>query len=170
MDTTALLADCYDRVREEVHSALSGIGKAHLNERPDEGTNSVSWLIWHLTRVQDDHIADAAAREQVWHAQGFEERFGFGLPTDDTGFGHGPKDVAAVRVDSPDLLLEYHDAVHEQTLDFLRTLSSQSLGRVIDDAWDPPVTLGVRLVSVIGDDMQHAGQAAFLRGILERRH
>ncbi|GAA2609994.1 mycothiol transferase [Streptomyces axinellae] len=169
MDTTALLTDCYDRVRDEVHSVLSGISEKHLNERLDEETNSVGWLVWHLTRVQDDHIAAAAGLDQVWHSGGFEERFGLALPSDDTGFGHGPEDVAAVRVDSPDLLLEYHDAVHEQTLNYLRGLSPQSLGRIVDDAWDPPVTLGVRLVSVIGDDMQHAGQAAFLRGVLERR-
>jgi hypothetical protein len=31
------------------------------------------------------------------------------------------------------------------------------------------VTLGVRLLSVIGDDLQHVGQAAYVRGVLERR-
>ena len=36
-------------------------------------------------------------------------------------------------------------------------------------SWDPPVTLGVQLVSVIADDLQHAGQAPFVRGILQRR-
>jgi hypothetical protein len=40
---------------------------------------------------------------------------------------------------------------------------------VVDEAWDPPVTLGVRLVSVIDDCAQHAGQAAFVRGIVLRR-
>jgi hypothetical protein len=38
---------------------------------------------------------------------------------------------------------------------------------VVDASWDPPVTLGVRLVSVISDDLQHAGQAAYLRGMIE---
>ncbi|MBQ0864511.1 DUF664 domain-containing protein [Streptomyces smyrnaeus] len=169
MDTTALLTDAFTRVNGEVHSALRGIKKKHLNEQIDPAANSLSWLIWHLTRVQDDHLADAAGAEQVWHAQKFEERFGLPLPSDDTGFGHEPEDVAAVRVDSPKPLLEYHDAVHEQTLNYLDTLTARSLDRIVDDAWDPPVSLGVRLVSVLGDTMQHAGQAAFLRGVLERR-
>ncbi|MGP3988985.1 mycothiol transferase [Streptomyces sp. 3N207] len=169
MDTTALLTDAFTRVNGEVHSTLRSIKKRHLNEQLDPATNRVSWLIWHLTRVQDDHLADAAGTQQVWHAQGFEERFGLPLPSDDTGFGHAPADVAAVRVDSPKLLLEYHDAVHEQTLNYLGTLNARSLDRIVDDAWDPPVSLGVRLVSVIGDTMQHVGQAAFLRGVLERR-
>ncbi|MBO8195791.1 DUF664 domain-containing protein [Streptomyces oryzae] len=169
MDITALLTDAFTRVNGEVHSTLRGIRKKHLNEGPDPAGNSVSWLIWHLTRVQDDHLADAAGTEQVWHAQGFEKRFGLPLTSADTGFGHAPEDVAAVRVDSPKPLLEYHDAVHEQTLNYLDTLDSRSLDRIVDDAWDPPVSLGVRLVSVIGDTMQHVGQAAFLRGVLERR-
>lgn len=57
--------------------------------------------MWHLTRVQDDHIADAFGLEQVWLADGWEKRFGLGLPRDATGFGHTPAQVAKVRVDSP---------------------------------------------------------------------
>ena len=47
-------------------------------------------------------------------------------------------------------------------------LTDADLPRVVDERWDPPVTLGVRLVSVISDCLQHAGQAAFVRGILLR--
>ncbi|CAL9504563.1 DUF664 domain-containing protein [Streptomyces albus] len=169
MDTTALLTDAFTRVNQEVHATLDGIAKKHLNQRLDPAANTVAWLVWHLTRVQDDHLADAAGQDQVWHAEGFEESFGLDLPSDDTGFGHSPQDVAAVRVDSPQPLVAYHDAVHAQTLNYLGTLSSQSLNRIVDEAWDPPVSLGVRLVSVIGDTMQHVGQAAFLRGVLERQ-
>ncbi|GEB53172.1 MULTISPECIES: mycothiol transferase [Streptomyces] len=168
MDTTAVLVDGYERVSGEVHDALDGIDPRHLNTRLDEGANSVAWLIWHLTRVQDDHIADAAGLEQVWHAEGWRDRFGLALPPDATGFGHGPEQVAAVRVDDPDLLLGYFDDVHAQTLTFVRGLEDRTLDRIIDDAWDPPVSLGVRLVSVLADDLQHVGQAAFLRGVLER--
>ncbi len=77
--------------------------------------------------------------------------------------------MAAVRVESAALLTDYHDAVHDQTVQFVRTIQDADLGRVVDEAWDPPVTLGVRLVSVISDDLQHAGQAAYLRGVLLRR-
>ncbi|NSC22829.1 DUF664 domain-containing protein [Streptomyces albus subsp. chlorinus] len=169
MDTTALLTDAFTRVNEEVHAVLDGIRSKHLDQRLDPAANTVGWLVWHLTRVQDDHVADAAGAEQVWHAGGFQERFGLPLPADDTGFGHSPQDVAAVRVDSPRPLVAYHDAVHEQTLNYLGTLTSRSLDRIVDEAWDPPVSLGVRLVSVVGDTMQHVGQAAFLRGVLERQ-
>jgi uncharacterized damage-inducible protein DinB len=168
MHAKEILIEAYGRVQEEVHDAVDGLEPDDLNARPDEGANSIAWLIWHLTRVQDDHVADAAGLDQVWSAQDWHGRFGLGLPEPDIGFGHGPAKVAKVRVTSADLLTGYYDAVHEQTLRFLRGLSAGDFSRIVDEGWDPPVTLGVRLVSVLSDDLQHVGQAAYVRGLLER--
>jgi uncharacterized damage-inducible protein DinB len=164
-----LLADAFDRIRETVHEAVRGLGPDDLAARLDDGANTVAWLVWHLTRIQDDHVADAAGTEQLWTADGWADRFALPLPPGDTGYGHGPDEVAAVRVGSADLLTGYHDAVHARTVAYVRTLRDTDLGRVVDERWDPPVTLGVRLVSVVSDDLQHAGQAAFVRGALLRR-
>lgn len=84
-----------------------------------------------------------------------------------TGYGHGSDEVAAVRVTSGALLTGYHDAVHERTIRYVQRLTDADLDRVADEAWEPPVTLGVRLVSVC-DDLRHAGQAALVRGVLRR--
>ncbi|MFG3660518.1 DUF664 domain-containing protein [Streptomyces sp. NPDC047706] len=167
MHAKDILSDGYGRVQEEVHAVVEGLTADGLNARPGPTANSVSWLIWHLTRVQDDHVADAAGLEQVWFGQDWEKRFGLGLPRHDTGYGHSPAKVAKVRVDSPDLLTGYYDAVHEQTRGFLREVTAQDLERVVDERWDPPVTLGTRLVSVLSDDLQHVGQAAYVRGLLQ---
>jgi uncharacterized damage-inducible protein DinB len=169
MNTAELLADAYGRIQEEVHGAVEGLSPQQLNERIGPGANSISWLVWHLTRVQDDHVSEAAKLEQVWTAQDWAGRFDLPFGTGATGYGHSSKQVGQVRVDSGDLLLGYYDAVHEQTLGFLGGLRDADLDRVVDENWTPAVTLGVRLVSVVGDDMQHAGQAAFVRGVLERR-
>jgi uncharacterized damage-inducible protein DinB len=168
MTSAELLADAFGRVREAVHEAVTGLTAEQLAYRADAGANSIAWLVWHLTRVQDDHIADVANIEQAWTAGGWAERFALPLQPLATGYGHRSDDVAAVRVESADLLTGYHDAVHEQTISFVRGVKDADLSRVVDEAWDPPVTLGVRLVSVIGDDLQHAGQAAFVRGLVER--
>jgi uncharacterized damage-inducible protein DinB len=169
MHAKDILIDGYNRIREEVHATVEGLGPDELSARPSPDTNSIAWLVWHLTRVQDDHVADAFGLDQVWLSQDWEKRFGLGLARHDTGYGHSPAKVAKVRVDSGEMLTGYYDAVHEQTLRFVEGLGEQALDRVVDEAWDPPVTLGVRLVSVLDDDIQHAGQAMFLRGVLERR-
>ncbi|MBC7269449.1 MAG: DUF664 domain-containing protein [Streptomyces sp.] len=167
MHAKDILIEAYARIQEEVHAAVEGLGLDDLNTRPSPDSNSVSWLIWHLTRVQDDHIADAFGLDQVWLTQDWQKRFNLDLPRHDTGYGHSAARVAKVRVDSGDLLTGYHDAVHEQTLTALRGLTAGDLGRIVDERWDPPVTLGVRLVSVLSDDLQHVGQAAYVRGLLQ---
>ncbi|MFD9128199.1 DUF664 domain-containing protein [Kitasatospora sp. NPDC059571] len=169
MNSADLLADAFDRIRESVHDAVRGLDADALSTSPEVGANTVAWLVWHLTRIQDDHVADVAGAEQLWTADGWADRFDLPFPPGDTGYGHGPAEVAAVRVDSPKLLTGYHDAVHARTLDYVRTLRAAALERVVDRRWDPPVTLGVRLISVVADDLQHAGQAAYVRGMLLRR-
>lgn len=169
MNSADLLADAFERVREAVHATVEGLSPDDLNARLDADANSIAWLVWHLTRIQDDHVADAAAVEQVWFSRGWADRFELPFARGATGFGHSSKQVAAVRVQSVELLLGYYDAVHEQTLRFVRGLDDAALDSVVDESWSPPVTLGVRLISVLADDLQHVGQAAFVRGLLERR-
>ncbi|MFD8572527.1 DinB family protein [Streptomyces sp. NPDC059639] len=166
MHSHDLLIDGYHRIKEEVHAVLDGLSAEQLQARPGDDANSITWLIWHLARVQDDHVADAAGTDQVWLAQDWAARFDLPLPETDTGYGHTPKEVGQVRVASGELLLGYHDAVHERSLQYLSGLTDADLDRIVDEGWDPPVTLGVRLMSVLSDDLQHVGQAAYARGLL----
>jgi hypothetical protein len=167
MTTAELLADALGRIREVVHEAVDGLTPDQLEYRPQPAANSIAWLIWHLARVLDDQFVAAAGGEQVWLRDGWVRRFG--LPFDDAahGYGQGPDEVAAVRVASSDLLTGYCDAVCEQSLRIVRAITDADLDAIVDERWDPPVTLGVRLVSVLADDLQHAGQAAYLRGLIE---
>jgi hypothetical protein len=163
-----LLVDAFNRIREGAQAAVDGLTPDELAERPTERANSIGWLVWHLTRVQDDHVAAVAGHEQVWTRDGWHERFGLPFDADDTGYGHTSEQVALVRGIGAEDLVGYLEAVHAATVEFVRPLTSDDLGRVVDERWDPPVTLGVRLVSVVNDDQQHVGQAAFIRGLLQR--
>ena len=169
MTSAELLAAAFGRIQETVHDVVRGLTPEQLAFRIDSDANSIAWLVWHLTRIQDDHVADVALTEQVWTSGGWVERFGLPFGRLAHGYGHSSADVAAVRAVSAELLADYYDAVHEQTIRFVEGLTDADLPRIVDEGWDPPVTLGVRLVSVISDDLQHAGQAAFIRGIIERR-
>lgn len=168
MNTAELLEDAYGRVRDAVHGVVDGLSVDDLCTRLEGSANSIAWLVWHLTRVQDDHLSDVARTDQLWTSGGWRERFGLPLEAGDTGYSHSPDQVAVVTADAA-TLLGYYDAVHEATLRFVRGLRDGDLDRIVDERWDPPVTLGVRLVSVVDDDLEHAGQAAFVRGVLDRR-
>ncbi len=168
MTSAELLADTFGRIRDVVHEAVEGLSVEALMQRLDSEANSIDWLVWHLTRVQDDHVAGVAGTRQVWTSAGWAQRCGLPFDESDHGYGHGRAEVAAVNLDAA-TLLGYHDAVCDATLGFFAGLTDGDLDRVVDEGWDPPVTLGVRLVSVVADCLQHAGQAAFIRGILTRR-
>jgi uncharacterized damage-inducible protein DinB len=161
-----LLIDAFGRVHASVHHAVDGLSVEQLDQRLGPDANSIAWLVWHLTRVQDDHIADAGKLEQVWYSGGWADRFGLPIDRTDTGYGHSRDEVAAVAGLPAELLLGYHDAVYQQTLWWVRSIDDAALARVVDTSWDPPVTLAVRLISIIDDDLEHVGQAAFIRGIV----
>lgn len=169
MQATDVLIDAVERVRDRVRAGADGLDAEALAWRPSPSANPIGWLLWHVTRVQDDHVAAAMGRPQVWLAEGWVERFGLDLDPHDLGYGHTTGQVARVRVDDPWLLVGYHEAVAERTLRDLATLSPADLDRVVDESWDPPVTLGVRLTSVVDDSLQHVGQAHYVRGLLEDR-
>ena len=168
METGAVLADAFDRIRDVAHRAADGLGPDELAWRPDPGANSIAWLLWHLTRIEDDHFADLGGTEQVWTTGDWHDRFGQPFPSAATGYGHSAEDVGKVRA-SAELLLGYQDATRAAIGGYLGRVDADELERIVDTRWDPPVTAGVRIVSVIADGLQHAGQAAYVRGLLERR-
>lgn len=164
----ALLSDALGRVRDQVPDVVGGLDVDQLAWRPDPGANSVAWLVWHLTRVEDDHIAEVAGTEQVWTASGWYDRFALPFPPEVHGWGQGAEEVGQVRVDA-ELLAGYHAETAARAIEYVGAITPDDLDRIVDERWDPPVTLGVRLVSVVCEVNQHIGQAAYLRGLLERR-
>ena len=167
MTSTALLVDAFERIRDAVHPAVNGLSLDDLAFRPDPESNSIAWLVWHLTRVQDARVAGLTDRDQVWTANGWVDRFSLPLEPLDTGFGHDPATVALVIAEAS-LLLDYFEDVHRRTIEVLGSLAESDFARVLDSTWDPPETVSSRLVAVVVDDLQHVGQAAYVRGIVQR--
>jgi len=165
---TELLVDAFEQVRDGVHPAANGLTPDELTWRPDAEANSIAWLVWHLTRVQDDQVAALSGRTQAWTDGGWLERFALPLDPADTGYGHDPGTVGLVTADAR-TLLDYFEDVHGRTLAYLDTLDDAGLARQVDGTRDPAVTVGGRLVAVVVDDLQHVGQAAYVRGLLQRR-
>jgi len=164
MDVRGLLTEGFGRITELYDGVAEGLDERTLHERPGGTGNPVGWLLWHLARVQDDHVADLAGQPQVW--EDFQERFGLPNGTDDIGCGHTSEQVDAIRIQDPRLLVAYHHEVTLATARYLLTVDEAELEREVDQDWDPPVTAGQRLVSIQGDCLQHLGQAAYVIGLL----
>lgn len=162
--TRELLRDAFTRLIEHAGELTDGLTAELAAYRPTAGANSIAWLLWHSARVQDIQVAQVADVEQVWIRDGWVDRFGLDLPRNDTGYGHGPAEVAKVAAPGK-LLVGYYRGVHRLTLDYVAGITVGELSRIVDTHWDPPVTVGARLVSILDDCAQHLGQAAYLRGI-----
>jgi DinB superfamily len=166
MDVAGLLIELYGRIPPRAEEVVAGLPAARLSEAPGADRNTIAWLVWHLARVQDSHIAELMPADQLWATGDWAERMGLAADPHDTGYGHTPLQVAAVRPPDGDVLVDYLRAVAGRTEGYLARLAPEDLDQVIDRRWEPPVTLGVRLVSVADDCIQHAGQAAYVRGLL----
>jgi uncharacterized damage-inducible protein DinB len=169
VDVRQLLIELFDRIPEHVQEAVEGLSAAELATAPEPGSNTIGWLVWHLIRVQDHHVAELLDEDQLWVTGDWPERFGLTPDPTNTGYGHTRREMERVRPDGAGALVEYYAAVAARTRDLLQRLTEADLDRVVDERWRPPVTLGVRLVSVADDDIQHAGQATYVRGLLARR-
>ncbi|OZB50145.1 MAG: hypothetical protein B7X40_03370 [Cellulomonas sp. 14-74-6] len=167
MDVSTLLTELFSRIPEVLHRAAGGLDAEGLAFRPDAEANSIAWLVWHAARVQDAQLAEVAGLEQAWTSEGWVQTLGLALDADDTGYGHTSAQVAQVVAPAEDLL-GYVDAVAAFAADYVGGLNHAELDRVVDRRWQPPVTLGVRLVSIVVDATEHAGQAAYLRGLVDR--
>jgi hypothetical protein len=167
VDVASLLLELYGRIPPLARAAVDGVDVDRLTEAPGPGANTIGWLIWHLARVQDHHVAEILGSEQVWVRDDWASRFGLDPDPSNIGYGHSAAEVATVRPQTSAALLDYLDAVDSRTRAMLAALVPADLDRVVDRRWDPPVTLGVRLVSIADDSLQHVGQAAYLRGLLD---
>jgi hypothetical protein len=161
-----VLIEAFGRLPDLVQSTVRSLSPKQLRWAPADGSNTVGWLVWHLTRIQDDHVADLIGIEQLYVTGDWGPRFGLKSKRGDIGYGHSAAQVASVRPESWHALVEYYAAVHDRTTSYLDGLSEDDLDRIVDEGWDPPVTAGVRLVSVLNDGTQHVGQAAYVRGLL----
>jgi uncharacterized damage-inducible protein DinB len=168
MDVSELLLDLYSRIPALAREAVEGLDNEQLLTQPGGAANPIAWLIWHIARVQDAELAGLVGDHQIWQDGDWAARFGLQPDPNNHGYGHSADEVRAVRPDSTEALLGYMAAVDARTQEHLRKLSPADLDRVVDPNWDPPVTLGVRLISVADDGIQHVGQAAYVRGLLGR--
>jgi len=161
-----VLLELYGRIPPLVRDVVEDLPAGRLVERPGPDANTIGWLLWHLARVQDHHLSELMDSEQVWVGGDWAGRFGLEPDPSNTGYGHSSEEVGRVRPAAGAAIVDYLEAVQARTIAFLEGLSDGDLDRIVDRRWDPPVTMGVRLVSVADDSLQHVGQAAYVKGLL----
>lgn len=165
MQAQELIINIFERISQELDKALNGLTQEDVNKQPSHDTNSIGWLMWHLTRYQDKSIKDLLGEEQLWISDKWHIKFNRTADPQDLGGGHTPEDLAAFKSPDVQVLLSYHHAVLEQTRKYVGKLSEAELDRKLDNPRWP--TVGARLEGLISDNYQHVGQIAYVRGLLK---
>ncbi len=168
MEWTDLMVDAFERLPGYLSNVLKGLTQDNLDWQPRPDCNSIGWLTWHLTRQHDAQIASLMNEQQLWLSDGWASKFNLPPDPNDVGFGHSPEQVSSFKSPDIQVMLDYHYAVLERTKRHLVTLSPTDLDRELDEPWFQPLpTVGVRLISILDDAVLHAGQAAYIRGLIE---
>ena len=166
MNLQEVLTAGFERITRTLERTLDGLTIEDLNWQPKPDCNSIGWLTWHLTRWQDVQVSSSLGKEQLWIKESWYEKFGRPADASDSGMGHKAEDLAKFK--SPDVaaLLGYNQAVLAQIKDYLNTLSLSDLDKVVEGTpFKPPPTVGMSLIGLWSDGMQHVGQAGYVRGL-----
>lgn len=166
MDAIEVLSE-FARRPIEAAQALPNLSPEQLTTHPANHPNSVAWLLWHTGREVDVQLSHLCGAVELW--EGYRQRFGLGDLGDTIGYGHSAEEASGILVSHHSLLVEYVEATLNALIDYVGGLTETELDEIIDESWDPPVSRGARLVSIIDDAAQHLGQAAYVAGALTRQ-
>ena len=165
MHCAEFITGIFARISHVLEASLEGLNQLEINRQPCPECNSIGWMVWHLTRVQDRFIATLSDNEQVWIAEKWYEAFGREADASDIGYGHTPEDLANFKAPEVKILLDYYQATFERTKQYTNGISPEELDRAVGDS--RLSTVAMRLTAFISDNLQHAGQVAYLRGWLK---
>jgi DinB superfamily len=170
-----------DRISQQV---LARVPTERRDECPD-GSSSIAWLLWHLTRHQDVAVhAVVRGGDDVLQRDGWAARVGATGFVPGTGLSEGDDRAAAAALDL-DALDAYVDAVWAETAGWLTSVDPAELDRVPDAAaglarlavsdrdydwlyrmWDgKPVSFHVSW-ETIGHGFNHLGEMVHLRNAM----
>lgn len=161
---TAMVA--LERNWEMVDLALADLDDEVMARQPNGQSNSVSWLLWHMSRVVDRFVNSRFLNTQLlWVKDGWHQKFGMPPDPDDFGMGWTAAQVSAWRPPAKNVLLEYYEAVKSSARDYLPGVTAFDLERQIPfSAPLNTVSLGDALGVLVWDNIVHGGQIAYLRG------
>lgn len=167
---TDLLIDTANRAYERFVRAFDGVSVEQANAFPAASSapqiKSMTWLAWHTARELDFQIAALNGATPLWHSQAWKNRFPFTVTDDEQDWRHTLKQAQRIQTDSTETVLGYLKAATDAAAAYIAKLREADLDDIVDENWTPPVTRGVRLVSIIDDAVMHSGQVFYARRLL----
>jgi uncharacterized damage-inducible protein DinB len=165
VDVKVFIQRSLELQRKDLLENLLGLSAAELGFRPARHANSIGFIVWHMTRVEDGWIQRAIQRKpHLWVADGWAARFEMPAEMRDMGFGYTVQQLDAFKIPPLELLLGYSHAVREATMAYVSGWDPASPTEV-RAPWGGMVAVAEVLAQLVWELNQHSGQVAYLRGL-----
>jgi uncharacterized damage-inducible protein DinB len=162
---TALYMETIERSDAVLRRAVEDLSADELRNQPaGPRSNPVGWLVWHMTRTRDSIIASITGAATIWESDGWADRFGMaGEPP-----RFVPENVHTFDPKDFETLIGYFDAVAEKTKEAVEGMPEDDMERLVESTIPgrPAQPVASRLSVIMNDNIQHAGQIAYLRGLI----
>ena len=163
MDTVSFISQCLSQAQIRLLGTCDGLSQDHVLWRPAPHTNNIGFILWHVARVEDSRVSVLQGESSLWESQGWHKRFEQPVDAPDPGDRMG---LRALPLPSLSNLTGYLKAVHQQTDEFLSTLTPDRLDTVPDPS-QPERTVVASLRHLITHKNNHHGQVDYIRGLLD---
>ena len=165
MSVKEFIREAMQLTRKDLLDNIRDLTAEELAWRPAPHSNSIGFLAWHITRVEDGWIQRPIQRKlHLWVADKWAERFGMPEEQRDMGYGYTVEQLQAFKTPSLELLLGYSQAVRDATLAFLDTWDPASDAIEVRAPWGT-MTVATTFQQLIWELNQHGGQIAYVKGI-----
>ena len=154
---------------DDLVTALDGLTCDELNWRPTLESNSISWLVWHMARVEDNWVnLRLRGKDSVWDAEGWSEQLG--VDVQGNGWGQSAEEIRGMpRIDVEHAMRYYRNVRAVTSVYFEDEMTEADLAAVVKHPSGNPKlnwTYAQVLGHLLSEEAQHLGQVSYLRGMM----
>ena len=166
MDTIKFIEQCKNQVYQRFTKTLEGLTPEQLVWRPAPHANCIAEIVLHVARGEDEMIRTMAGLgPELWESQKWREHFGY---QEEQLHEKGFQFLKDGNLTPPQLedLLDYLEALHQDTLSKLNSLTAEDLDRARDPE-QPKRILANNFRHLITHTNNHHGQVDYIRGLMQ---
>ena len=162
MDAKELISRSLEQSGGYLTKALDGLTQEEAAWSPGAECNSITFILWHMTRVEDFFVNRVIQREkELYEAEGWQEKLGTPIKAS----RYSAKELQAWKAPQLDDLRNYANAIREKTLTFLQSATPEKLSEEVVRPNRPTDSVIGILGRISRETALHARQITYLRGV-----
>ena len=163
MDAKEFALEALERARAVTMIAIDGLTPEHFHWRPNPTANSIAFLLWHISRVEDRFTSDLRNMEEIWLTEEWHKKFAVAIS--ENGIGWGPEQIQDFRP-AIELVVSYLQRVRNISLETISRLNISQFKEQLTPS-RPDFTVANTLQTIVYHENHHQGAIGYIRGLIE---